>query len=280
MAVICAVANQKGGVGKTTTAVSLAAYLAAAGRRVLLVDLDPQGNASSGLGLPPDPDRPSVYGVVIDGRPTREALLDSSIPGVMILPSDVGLAGAEIELISMPRREHRLAYALEGLADQFDIVIVDCPPSLGLLTINALVAATHLLVPIQCEFYALEGLAHLTQTLDLVRRGANPALEVLGIVMTLFDARTTLSTQVLDEVRRGYPDLVFEAVIPRNVRLSEAPSYGQSIAQFDPRSRGGMAYAALTAEVIQRLWPAASATPAAANNRPGEAAAVNTLGGD
>jgi len=252
---ICAVANQKGGVGKTTTAVSLAAYMAAAGRRVLLVDLDPQGNASSGLGLARDRDRASVYNVVIDGQPAREAIMPSAVAGLEILPSDVGLAGAEIELINMPRREHRLAYALEGVAEDYDIVIVDCPPSLGLLTINALVAATHLLVPIQCEFYALEGLAHLTHTLDLVRRSSNPALQVLGIVMTLFDGRTTLSSQVVDEVRRGYPELVFETVIPRNVRLSEAPSYGQSIAQYDPRSRGGAAYSALTAEVLARLWP-------------------------
>jgi len=255
MPVICALANQKGGVGKTTTAVSLAAYLSGAGRRILLVDLDPQGNASSGLGLPRDPDRASVYNVVIDGQPAREAILSSAVPGLSILPSDVGLAGAEIELISMPRREHRLAYALEGVAEDYDVVLVDCPPSLGLLTVNALVAATHLLVPIQCEFYALEGLAHLTQTVDLVRRSSNPALQVLGIVMTLFDGRTTLSSQVVEEVRRGYPDLVFDTVIPRNVRLSEAPSYGQSIAQYDPRSRGGAAYSALTAEVLARLWP-------------------------
>ncbi|MFN2462834.1 MAG: ParA family protein [Candidatus Dormibacteria bacterium] len=258
MTVICAVANQKGGVGKTTTAVSLAAYAAAAGRRVLLVDLDPQGNASSGLGLRRDPDRASVYNVLIDGQSTREAIVPTSVPGLSILPSDAGLAGAEIELIHMPRREHRLAYALEGVAAEVDVVFVDCPPALGLLTINALVAATHLLVPIQCEFYALEGLAHLTQTVDLVRRSSNPGLEVLGIVMTLYDSRTTLAAQVVEEVRRGYPELVFQTVIPRNVRLSEAPSYGQSIAQYDPRSRGGAAYYALTAEVLARLWPVPS----------------------
>ena len=255
MPVICAVANQKGGVGKTTTAVSLAAYAAGAGRRVLLVDLDPQGNASSGLGLARDSERSSVYNVVIDGQPAREAIVESAVPGLALLPSDAGLAGAEIELINMPRREHRLAYALEGVAEDYDLVLVDCPPSLGLLTVNALVAATHLLIPIQCEFYALEGLAHLTNTLDLVRRSSNPALQVLGIVMTLYDSRTTLGTQVVEEVRRGYPDLVFDTVIPRNVRLSEAPSYGQTIAQYDPRSRGGAAYSALTAEVLARLWP-------------------------
>ena len=251
---ICAVTNQKGGVGKTTTAVNVAAYLAGAGHRVLLVDLDPQGNASSGLGLARDPDRPSVYSVVIDGRPTREAIVPGQIENLWILPSDLALAGAEIELINMPRRDHRLAYALDGVAADYDLVIVDCPPSLGLLTVNALVAATHLLIPIQCEFYALEGLGHLTQTLDLVRRSANPRLQVLGIVMTLFDARTTLSTQVVEEVRRSYPELIFETVIPRNVRLSEAPSYGQSIAQYEPRSRGGQAYSALSTEVAARLW--------------------------
>jgi chromosome partitioning protein len=248
------VTNQKGGVGKTTTAVNVAAYLAGSGHRVLLVDLDPQGNATSGLGLLKDPDRATVYTVVIDGRPTREAILPAPIDNLWILPSDLALAGAEIELINMPRRDHRLVYALDGVAAEYDLVIVDCPPSLGLLTINALVAATHLLIPIQCEFYALEGLGHLTQTLDLVRRSSNPRLQVLGIVMTLFDGRTTLSSQVVEEVRHGYPELIFETVIPRNVRLSEAPSYGQSIAQYAPRSRGGQAYSALSIEVAARLW--------------------------
>jgi len=252
---IVAVANQKGGVGKSTTAVNVAAFAAGRGRRVLLVDLDPQGNASSGLGLRRDPDRASVYDVVIDGQPAGEAIVASGVSGLDILPSDLALAGAEIELINVARRENRLAYALEGVTDGYDLVLVDCAPSLGLLTINALVAATHLLIPLQCEFYALEGLGHLTQTLDLVRRSSNPALRVLGIVMTLFDGRTTLSSQVVTEVRRGYPELVFETVIPRNVRLSEAPSYGQSIAQYDPRSRGGRAYEALTREVLSRLAP-------------------------
>ncbi|HEY8741338.1 MAG TPA: ParA family protein [Candidatus Dormibacteraeota bacterium] len=255
MDVIVAVANQKGGVGKSTTAVNVAAFAAGRGRRVLLVDLDPQGNASSGLGLRRDPDRASVYDVVIDGQPAGEAIVASGVSGLDILPSDLALAGAEIELINVARRENRLAYALEGVTDGYDLVLVDCAPSLGLLTINALVAATHLLIPLQCEFYALEGLGHLTQTLDLVRRSSNPALRVLGIVMTLFDGRTTLSSQVVTEVRRGYPELVFETVIPRNVRLSEAPSYGQSIAQYDPRSRGGRAYEALTREVLSRLAP-------------------------
>ena len=253
MPLICAVANQKGGVGKSTTAVNVAAYLAGWGHRVLLVDMDPQGNATSGLGLARDPERESVYSVVIDGRPAGGAVVPTAVPNLMVMPSDIHLAGAEIELINMPLRENRLALALGGVADEYDLVFVDCPPSLGLLTVNALVAATHLLVPLQCEFYALEGLGLLTQTLELVRRSSNPSLEVLGIVMTLFDSRTTLSAQVLQEVRQSYPELVLNTVIPRNVRLSEAPSYGQSIAQYDPRSRGGRAYEALARELEERL---------------------------
>jgi chromosome partitioning protein len=217
----------------------------------LLVDLDPQGNASSGLGLLRDPSRPSVYSVLVEGQPAETAIVPSGAPGLDLLPSDIALAGAEIELISLPRRESRLLYALDGLAEGYEYILIDCPPSLGLLTLNALVAARHLLVPIQCEFYALEGLGHLAYTLDLVRQQSNPRLELAGIVMTLYD-RTTLSAQVVAEVRRLYPEIVFRTLIPRNVRLSEAPSYGMTIGQYNPRSRGGLAYADLTREILAR----------------------------
>ncbi len=200
-----AIANQKGGVGKSTTAVNVSGYLGEWGHRTLLVDLDPQGNATSGLGILRDPDRASVYSVLVEGRPAESAVIATGAPGVDLLPSAIALAGAEIELISMPRRESRLLYALEGLANEYEYVLVDCPPSLGLLTLNALVAARHLLVPIQCEFYALEGLGHLAYTLDMVRQQSNPRLELAGIVMTLYDQRTTLSAQVVEEVRRIYP---------------------------------------------------------------------------
>ena len=193
-----------------------------------------------------------MYDVVIDGRPARQAIMQTAVPGLDLLPSDLSLAGAELELIQLPRRENRLLYALEDVVPAYDYVIIDCPPSLGLLTLNALVAARNLLVPIQCEFYALEGLSHLAYTLDLVRRQSNPDLELAGIVMTLFDSRTTLSGQVVEEVRRIYPQQIFDTVIPRNVRLSEAPSYGQPISVYDPRSRGGLAYAALTRELLRR----------------------------
>ena len=266
MARVVAVANQKGGVGKTTTAVNVAAFLAAWGHHTLLVDVDPQGNASSGLGIPRDPGRPSSYSVILDGRSPAEAILPTA-SGVDVLPSDIALAGAEIELIDLPRRERRLLYALDGPAAAYEFIIIDCPPSLGLLTLNAMVAAQHLLVPLQCEFYALEGLGHLAYTLDLVRRQSNPDLDLLGIVMCLYDSRTTLSSQVVEEVRRSYPELVFDTLVPRNVRLSEAPSYGMSIAQYDPRSRGGRAYEALSHEVLVRLGleeaVEAAGTPAA-----------------
>jgi chromosome partitioning protein len=249
---IYAIANQKGGVGKSTTAVNVGGYLGEWGLRTLLIDLDPQSNATSGVGVAHAPDRPSVYSVLIEGRPAAEAILPTSVPGLDLLPSDIALVGAELELTGLPQRDSRLLYALDGLTRSYDYILIDCPPSLGLLTLNALIAARHLLLPVQCEFYALEGLAHLSYTLDLVRQQSNPGLELAGIVMTLYDARTTLSAQVVDEVRRMYPDLVFHTLIPRNVRLSEAPSYGMTIGQYNPRSRGGTAYADLTREIIAR----------------------------
>jgi chromosome partitioning protein len=252
MARLYAIANQKGGVGKSTTAVNIAGYLGEWGHKTLLVDLDPQGNATSGLGVLRDPSRPNVYSVLVEGQPAETAIMPTGAPGVDLLPSDIALAGAEIELISLPRRESRLLYALDGLGDAYEYILIDCPPSLGLLTLNALVAARHLVVPIQCEFYALEGLGHLAYTLDMVRQRSNPRLELAGIVMTLYDQRTTLSAQVVEEVRGLYPEVVFRTLIPRNVRLSEAPSYGMTIGQYNPRSRGGVAYADLTRELLAR----------------------------
>jgi chromosome partitioning protein len=270
---IYAIANQKGGVGKSTTAVNIGGYLGEWGLKTLLIDLDPQSNATSGLGIAHSPARPSVYDVLIEGQPAAEAIIATSAPGLELLPSDIALVGAELELAGLPRRESRLLYALEGLTERYEYIFIDCPPSLGLLTLNALVAARHLLLPVQCEFYALEGLGHLSYTLDLVRQQSNPGLELAGIVMTLYDPRTTLSAQVVDEVRRMYPDLVFETLIPRNVRLSEAPSHGMTIGQYNPRSRGGVAYADLAREIMAR---AAAAQPAAASGEspgPGEVTA-------
>jgi chromosome partitioning protein len=250
---IVAIANQKGGVGKTTTAVSLAAALAQLGARVLLVDLDPQGNATTGLGLRAEQGEPSTYGVLVEDLAVAEATIATEVDGLELVPSSLDLAGAEVELVPAFSRELRLQRALASIGDRYDVVFVDCPPSLGLLTINALVAADEVLVPIQCEYYALEGLGQLMRTVQLVGDNLNRDLSLGGVVLTMFDGRTNLSQQVVDEVRDYFGDRAYRTVIPRTVRLSEAPSFGQPITVFDPGSRGSRAYLRLAREVAERL---------------------------
>jgi chromosome partitioning protein len=243
--------NQKGGVGKTTTAVNLSAGLALAERPTLLVDLDPQGNATTGLGVKKPGLYPTVYHALLGSEAPDKAILDTVLPALHLLPSDIDLVGAEIELVGLERREHRLRDALERLTWRYQYTIVDCPPSLGLLTINALAAADLVLVPLQCEFYALEGLTHLLKTIKLVRERMNSALSILGIVLTMFDGRTSLAMQIREEVQRHFPGEIFDTVIPRNVRLTEAPSYGRPVMLHDLRSSGSIAYIELTKEVLR-----------------------------
>jgi chromosome partitioning protein len=247
---ILAVANQKGGVGKTTTAINLSAALALADRSVLLVDLDPQGNATTGLGLSRSNGRASIYRVLIEGVAVGEAVRPTGVPGLSVVPSEIDLVGAEIELVTMEGREGRLRAALGPVREAFEYLVLDCPPSLGLLTVNALTAADSVLIPLQCEYYAMEGLAQLLQTIALVRDRLNPGLRVEGVVLTMFDARTSLAAQVRAEVERHLGDQVLGAVIPRNVRLSEAPSHGRPALFHDLRSPGSIAYLELAKEVL------------------------------
>ncbi len=263
---VIAIANQKGGVGKTTTAINLATALAA-GHRVLLIDLDPQGNASTGFGLDRSARGIGSYALLLGERPLAETLQPTRVPNLAIIPADPDLAGAEIELVDVEGREARLREAIRAAADHliaYDYIFLDCPPSLGLLTVNALVAAETVLVPLQCEFFALEGVSHITQTIERIRRGLNPALGLEGIVLTMFDRRNNLSEAVAADVRAHFKDKVFETVIPRNIRVSEAPSHGLPVTLYDFRSPGAQAYIKLAAEFRRRDRRARAATVPAA----------------
>jgi len=253
MAEVLAVVNQKGGVGKTTTVVNLAAILAAKGKHVLLIDIDPQGNATSGLGFDKKSLERTLYDVLINQVPLSHVVYDSGRTHLHICPANIDLAGAEVELVPIVSRETILKKAIESVRQSYDVILMDCPPSLGLLTVNALTAADGVIIPIQSEYYALEGLTQLMETVTLIKRGLNPKLSIFGVIITMFDVRTQLAHQVASEVRKYFGEKVFRSIIPRNVRLSEAPSYGQSIMEYDARSKGAESYDALAREVIRRL---------------------------
>ncbi|MFY9384455.1 MAG: AAA family ATPase [Dethiobacteria bacterium] len=252
MARIIAIANQKGGVGKTTTAVNLSAALARLGEKVLLLDIDPQGNATSGIGLSKKEIKACIYDALINGLPLERIVLPSRWENLFVVPATIQLAGAEVELVLTISREVKLKEALAPIKDNFSIILIDCPPSLGLLTINALTAASGVIIPIQCEYYALEGLGQLMNTITLVRRNLNEELQIEGVLLTMYDSRTNLSEQVVEEVREYFKEKVYRTIVPRNVRLSEAPSHGLHILEYDPRSRGAEVYMSLAEEVSRK----------------------------
>ncbi len=252
MGYVISVVNQKGGVGKTTTAVNLAAYLGKNSQKTLLIDADPQGNATSGFGIAKKEQNMTTYDVMVNSLPITKAIIETEYRNLSICPANIDLTGAEVELIGLPEREKILSVALQEVRDTFDYVIIDCPPSLGQMTVNALTASDYILIPVQAEYYALEGLEQLLETYSRVKNSSNPSLKFLGIVITMFDARTQLAHQVEEEVRSLFPEQVFQTIIPRNVRLSEAPSHGQPIMVYDKRSRGAKAYKALTKEIMRK----------------------------
>ncbi len=251
MARVIALANQKGGVGKTTTAINLGASLAKMGEKVLLIDIDPQGNATSGVGLDRQNMKTCIYNTLIEDHPLKKIIMPTRWENLMLAPATIQLAGAEIELVSVVSREEKLKQALKPVTNEYDFIIIDCPPSLGLLTLNALNAAHGVLIPIQCEYYALEGLGQLMNTINLVRKHLNENLTIEGVLLTMYDIRTNLSEQVAEEVRNYFKQYVYNTIIPRNIRLSEAPSYGQHILEYDPRSKGAILHLSLAREVLE-----------------------------
>ena len=252
MSQVIAIANQKGGVAKTTTVINLADALARKGKKVLVADLDPQGNATSGIGINRRELKNCVYDLLVNDLTVAEVMVPTNFKRISVLPATINLAGAEIELVSAVARESKFRQAIAGVRDKFDYILIDCPPSLGLLTLNALTAADSIMIPVQCEYYALEGLEQLLNTFNLVRKHLNPQIQILGVLMTMYDSRTNLSAQVVEQVREYFGERVFKAVVPRNVRLSEAPSHGMPISYYDGKSKGAETYAQLAEEVIKK----------------------------